>query len=85
MDGGLLLLNQYPSGGDWNVLQSIGDNYGPRTGDYNPSLYLIDPFGVIREFKLSDRSAVEALDDAQMQAGVGLAERTISSSSCPGG
>jgi hypothetical protein len=69
--------NRYPSTGDWNVLQAIADRYGPTTGNTNPSLYLVDPFGVAREFRLSDRAVFEALSQSQRQAGVGLAGREV--------
>lgn len=74
--------NRYPSTGDWNVLQAIADRYGPTNGNYNPSIYLVDPHGTLREFKLSERAAIEGLSDTDIQNGVGLAGRTPSPPTC---
>jgi hypothetical protein len=75
--------NRYPSNGDWAVLQAIVDHYGPITGVYDPSLYLTDSWGVTREFKLSERTYIQALGHQQMQRGDGLVGREIESGNCP--
>lgn len=74
--------NRYPSTGDWNVLQAIANHYGPINGNYNPSIYLVDPFGTLREFKLSERAAIEGLSATDRQNGVGLAGREPSPPTC---
>jgi hypothetical protein len=73
----VLFDNRYPSSGDWNVLQAIADRYGAATGNSNPAMYLVDPFGVAREFRLSDRASIEGLSVPQRQAGMGLDGREI--------
>jgi hypothetical protein len=67
-------LARYPSSfaggrGDWSALQSLAE----KTGNPNPSLYLMGPDGVTREFTLSERAYFESLTDAQRGEGVGLA------------
>lgn len=75
------LKSRYPStqpGGDWDALQALKDASGDP--NYDPSLWIIDPFGTVREFKLSDRAYYMNLTDGQMLSGVGLEgkERTES-------
>ena len=61
--------NRYPSSADWAALTSIAKREGGVT---DPSLYLIGPDGVTREFKLSERTKFEALTDEDRQNGAGL-------------
>lgn len=81
------LRQRYPSGGaesgDWNALQRLYDRYiGSRPG-YDPSVWIVDAWGVMREFKLSERAYFESLTPTQVQDGVGLEgkERNTSCSS----
>jgi len=68
------LINRYPSAGDWNALQEIANRYGQATGNYqlDPSIYLVDAFGALREFKLSDRQFFSAMSDGERINGAGL-------------
>ena len=65
-------LNQrYPSDEDWRALEKLSE----QTGTTDPSLWLMDARGDVREFHLSDKSAMQALSDTDRQNGVGLAGR----------
>lgn len=66
---GLQLVTRYPSSADWYSLSQIA---GQPTAVSDPSLWIMDSFGVTREFKLSERSYFESLDEAKKTAGVGL-------------
>jgi hypothetical protein len=73
-DSGQQNIDKYPSdeasgGHDWEALQQIAD----RSGNPNPSLWILGPDGVIREFKLSDRGYWQSLTPEQMKQGTGLA------------
>ena len=46
-----------------------------QTGTADPSLWLMDARGAVREFKLSDRDGIKALNETDRQNGVGLAGR----------
>jgi hypothetical protein len=76
------LINRYPAAGDWAVAQTLYNAYSPHYPGYDPSVWIIDSAGVLREFKFSERSAIEGLSESQKQAGEGLEgrERTNSCS-----
>lgn len=65
-------IDRYPSPGDWNALARVGGQTGTSA---DPSIWLTGPDKVTREFKLSERNAVEGLSEDQMKAGEGLAGR----------
>jgi hypothetical protein len=76
-DADKLLLDRYPSSYDWNSLSVVAAQPGAVS---DPSLWVMDAFGVTREFKLSERNYFENLGDPQKKIGDGLAgkERTQS-------
>lgn len=55
-------LNRYPSDADWDALQTL------INGGANPnnlSLFIIDPFGTMREFNWNDRQLFKNMTDSQ--------------------
>lgn len=68
-------LNRYPGVGDWQVLEILYNAYSPHFPNYDPSVWVMDRWGVMREFKLSERAAIEGLTDSQRDAGQGLQGR----------
>jgi hypothetical protein len=83
------MMNRYPSINDWADLQTIYNTYSSANPGYNPSLYIVDPFGVTREYKYSDMSQYVNLATntyvtslAQLAAGVNLPAQTVG---CAGG
>lgn len=60
-------IQRYPSSADWQSLDRM------IAGGANPahlSVYVLDPFGTMREFKYSDRARYESMTDSQrMQMG----------------
>lgn len=79
-------IDSYPSASnqgqrsDWDVLQDLKDAVAPNDPTFDPSLWIMGPDGVTREFKLSERALLENLSPDQMAARVGLngRERTQS-------
>lgn len=63
------LKGRYPSSADWNTLARIAGGAGAVQ---DPSLWIMDYSGTTREFKLSERSYFESLDDTQQVEGTGL-------------
>ena len=76
------LVNRYPSTADWAAAAALYNAYSPHYPGYDPSIWIMDSAGVLREFKFSERAAVEGLTDTQKRAGEGLEgrERTNSCS-----
>jgi len=68
------LITRYPSSTDWNSLARIASSVGAVP---DPSLWIMDSFGITREFKLSERAYFESLlnDPTKMESGVGLEGR----------
>ncbi len=64
--------DRYPSGLDWDALDQLFERNSNGDPNFDPSLYLIDPNGVLREFKYSDRAYFESLTAVQKLNGVGL-------------
>jgi hypothetical protein len=67
---------KYPSvfssgSGDWAALADLAG----KTNNPNPSLWLMGPDGMTREFKLSERAYFESLTDTQKEAQAGLQGR----------
>jgi hypothetical protein len=71
------LSNRYPSAGDYQVLAAEAAKFGVS----NPSIWIIDKFGDVREFKLLDRNNILRLTEDQRVAGMGLPSK-ISQSAC---
>ena len=62
----------FPNGsGDWAALADLAG----KTNNPNPSLWLMGPDGMTREFKLSERAYFESLTDTQKEAQAGLQGR----------
>ena len=74
------LINRYPSPGDWAGLAVLYNAYSPHYPGYDPSIWIMDSTGVLREFKFSERAGVEGLTDSQKIAGQGLEGRERTSS-----
>jgi hypothetical protein len=72
-------IDRYPSPADWSALERIGKQTGSAA---DPSLWITGPDKITREFKLSERSYFEALDDdtTRMENGEGLEGRERASS-----
>jgi hypothetical protein len=72
--------DSYPSPSDWNVLEDIKASQQFVNPNLDPSLWLMDPNGVVREFKLSEKAYFTGLSLPDMGNRVGLAgrERTAS-------
>lgn len=71
-------INRYPSTADWNALAAM---ISPASGvggadPANLSVFVIDPWGTVREFKYSDRSKYESMTDAQRINGENLPGET---------
>lgn len=65
--------NKYPSDGDWGAL----DELVRRGADPSRlSIFITDPWGVTREFKLTDKSMYQAMNDSQRLAGENLPPAT---------
>lgn len=62
------LFYSYPSAGDWQSLANLSS----RSGAPNPSIWLIDAFNNVREFRLSDRQKYESLSEDEMRNAVDL-------------
>lgn len=65
-------IDRYPSPGDWASLARIGGQAGAAA---DPSIWLMGPDGITREFRLSERSTFENLSADQMKQGQGLPGR----------
>ena len=63
------LFNRYPSEGDWEAAEQLVSLGAPAD---ELSLYIIDSFGELREFKYSDRAIYEDLTQGQKQSGFNL-------------
>lgn len=74
---GQQMLDRYPSEFDWQQLAGLAGKMGVVL---NPSVWVMGPDGVTREFKLSERAYFESLDDPAKVKGEGLdgRERTQS-------
>ena len=66
-------LNRYPSAGDWQSLDLLVHG-GANPG--NLSIFILDPFGTLREFNYSDRSFYESMTDQQRLNGDNLPAET---------
>lgn len=75
-------LNRYPGEGDWAALEVLYNAYSPHYPGYDPSVWIMDRWGVLREFKFSERATIQGLTDDQKVAREGLdgRERTDSCS-----
>lgn len=66
----------YPDGsGDWAALEEYRKLMMGISAVPDPSLFIIDPRGIVREFKLSEKAYFIGLTDEQKRAGIGLAGR----------
>ena len=66
----------FPDGsGDWAALERARDQIVGISSTSDPSIFLIDPRRIVREFKLSEKAFFIGLTEAQMRDGVGLAGR----------
>lgn len=70
----------YPSyfsngSGDWAALEQARNSIVGISSTSDPSIFIIDPRGTVREFKLSEKAFFIGLTEAQMRDGVGLAGR----------
>lgn len=67
-------IDRYPSPRDWDALARIGGQAGAVA---DPSIWITDPKGITREFKLSEKDYFNQLDDDvnRMKAGEGLEGR----------
>jgi hypothetical protein len=74
------LLQRYPSERDWEALGVLHGIFSPTNTGYDPSLWLLDSYGVLREFKLSEKGYFDGLTIADRAAGVGLEGRERSAS-----
>jgi hypothetical protein len=66
-------LNRYPSSGDWDALDILVQ------GGADPnslSLFIRDPFGVLREFSYSQKALYEGMTDQERYNGENLPEET---------
>ncbi len=79
-DDSIDLENRYPSPGDWAGLEVLYNAYSPHYPGYDPSIWIMDSEGVLREFKFSERAAIEGLSAPQKWAGQGLEGRERASS-----
>lgn len=75
----------YPSyyadgSGDWAALETYKNSIMGISSTSDPSLWVIDPRGIVREFKLSEKDQFTGLTRDQKYAGVGLAGRERSDS-----
>ncbi|WP_137864135.1 MULTISPECIES: hypothetical protein [unclassified Sphingomonas] len=59
----------------WSAIWAALGQLSQQTGTADPSLWLMDARGAVREFKLSDRDGIKALNETDRQNGVGLAGR----------
>ena len=66
-------LNRYPSGQDWIALERLANLGADPT---NLSIFITDPWGDTREFKLADRSIYEAMNDSERMAEQNLPPKT---------
>ena len=66
-------LNRYPSPQDWIALERLANL---SANPANLSIFITDPWGDTREFKLADRSIYEAMNDLQRLNGQNLPPKT---------
>jgi hypothetical protein len=64
-------INRYPSAQDWAPLDAIIAN-NPGVDRSQLSLYLLDPFGTVREYHYADKDMLNNMDDTQRRAGQNL-------------
>lgn len=64
---------RYPSAGDWDALDRLFERFGGNDANHNPSLWIVDRWGVVRKFRRSERLYFESLSPEARQAGEGLA------------
>jgi hypothetical protein len=67
-------LNRYPSDGDWMALETLAE-YGADAARL--SIFITDPWGTTREFKLSDKALYQAMNDSQRLQGGNLPPETV--------
>jgi hypothetical protein len=79
-DAGEDLQQRYPSPRDWEALEVLHGIFSPTNPGYDPSLWLLDARGVLREFKLTEKGYFDGLDVPDRAAGVGLDGRERSAS-----
>lgn len=69
------LINRYPSPEDWNTLTDIHNRnaaLGVLPSQNNPSMYIMDPFGTVREFKYSYKAIFSDMSVSSMVSGEGI-------------
>ena len=66
-------IDRYPSVGESLGLAQMKSINSTNNPAYDPSIFITAPDGVTREFKLSERAAIEALSTPDKVAGTGLA------------
>ena len=75
-------LDAYPSRGDWGVLGELGTALSPGWPGYDPSMWITDPNGVTREFKLSERSTYENMSNQALINDYANLSSKVRASSC---
>jgi len=80
--GGEPYLNSYPSGGtvpggDWNAADWFVNNGAGGTGGQDFALYIIDPYGKMREYEYADRDAYKNLNYEQREQGEHLPGQVV--------
>jgi hypothetical protein len=66
---------RYPSAADWQSLQLLAQ--GPNGANTNNlSLFILDPFGDLREFQYADRALYEGMTNEQRLQGLNLPAET---------
>lgn len=74
-------LNQYPSDRDWEALDLMAANGADPT---HLSVFILDPFGVLREFQYSDKATYQAMTDTQRYQSQSLPQPTTACQSSGG-
>jgi hypothetical protein len=62
-------VQRYPSAADWTMLDKMA---GAGANPNELSVYVVDGWGTVREYKYNDREALNGLDDNQRKNGVML-------------
>lgn len=69
--------NRYPSDDDWDNLTSlVFPSFGDGANPNELSMFLLDPFGTLREFKYSQKDTFQALSSQQRINGDNLPNQT---------
>ena len=64
--------NRYPSDNDWATLELMYQSNKGDNDNFDPSLYIVGPDGVTREFSYSDKAKFQALTTTDRMNGVSL-------------